>query len=45
MVYKVSKQGMRKGYWKIVNSAGNTIKSGISSKSAVQAQVKRMNRK
>ena len=42
--FRVSKQGMKRGYWKIVDSKGSTINSGISSKKGALAIAKKMNR-
>ena len=34
--YKISKQGMKKGYWKLIDSmTGQTIESGYQSKKAI----------
>ena len=34
--YKISKEGMKKGYWKLIDTLdGNTIESGYKSKRAI----------
>ncbi len=33
-IYSVSKKGMKKGYWKIIDQDGNAIESGYTSKQA-----------
>ena len=42
--YRATKQGMKRGQWKIVDNSGKTIKSGISSKRAVIDITKKMNK-